>query len=255
MFVRLVLAGGLNAGMVAEIKQGYYLVGRDQECQIRPESPSVSDRHCLLQHQDKYFRVFVLDSESPTRVNHKRLAPRKWVRLNHGDMLQVGNVPFLVAITQQDPLLPVGAGIQPSSSPRKKRPQRPSDGVKDFAIRDTAELEVDIAQEQTSQPSRTVEHRAGSAQTSRFGRWKESEKPSKQEQERPARQEPEKAPTDTKANKPPRSSSPDFGHRRADWPLLLACFMVVIAMGAVAYGAYHFLSGSSSDVRVLQEID
>ena len=147
MFVRLVLAGGLNAGMVAEIKKGYYLVGRDQECQIRPESPSVSGRHCLLQHQDKNFRVFVLDSESPTRINHQLVAPRKWVLLNHGDMLQVGNVPFLVAITQQDPLLPVGAGMQPSSTKpnvQKKHPQRSSDGAKDFAISDTAELEIDV---------------------------------------------------------------------------------------------------------------
>ena len=48
MTVKLILATGSHAGMEETLKPGYYMIGRHEQCQIRPKSRSVSRRHCLL---------------------------------------------------------------------------------------------------------------------------------------------------------------------------------------------------------------
>lgn len=258
MFVRLLLAGGLKAGMVAEIKEGFYLIGRNEECQIRPESTSVSDRHCLLQHQGKYFRAFALDEDSPTLVNHKPLPPKTWVLLNHGDMLQVGNIPFLVTITAQDPSLPVGKPAsqtnQRSTRPKSsvaKEPLAPAKASpEEFAKKDTAEIEIDDIQAAEGAES-TAE--GASTDADRSGRWKRSDK---------AKQKREKKRTDPKANeaqskpkKPPSATMRSFDPLGLRFRKLLAVVTVIAVLGVGAYGAYRFFSDSTPNVRVLQDID
>jgi pSer/pThr/pTyr-binding forkhead associated (FHA) protein len=99
--VRLVLATGSRAGLIAPLQLGYYMIGRHQECQIRPKSRSVSRRHCLLDHQD-IVRVMDLGSTSGTEVNERRLVPHVWQELHHGDMLRCGRILFLVSIDEPE---------------------------------------------------------------------------------------------------------------------------------------------------------
>ncbi len=96
--VRLVVGEGTHAGVSAEIRVGLYLIGRHQECQIRPKSQSVSDRHCLVQHQAGTARVIDLGSEFGTYVKETQLAPMVWTVLNHGDRLRCGKYWFDVVI-------------------------------------------------------------------------------------------------------------------------------------------------------------
>jgi pSer/pThr/pTyr-binding forkhead associated (FHA) protein len=98
LVVGLVVATGSHAGVTAEIKEGIYMIGRDRECQIRPKSQSVSDRHCLVQHQSAVVRVFDLDSDEGTFVNDQSIAPKTWTLLNHGDRLRCGRYCFEVII-------------------------------------------------------------------------------------------------------------------------------------------------------------
>ena len=100
--VRLVAGAGTHAGTFAEIREGIYMIGRDRECQIRPKSHSVSDRHCLVQHRSGVVRAFDLDSEAGTFINNDRLPPKTWRLLNHGDRLRCGKYWFDVAIYLQD---------------------------------------------------------------------------------------------------------------------------------------------------------
>ncbi len=103
LVVRLIVGEGANAGVHADIREGFYMIGRDRECQIRPKSRSVSERHCLVQHAANTVRVFDLDSEEGTYVNDEQLPPQKWRVLDHGDRLRCGRYWFEVAIYQPVP--------------------------------------------------------------------------------------------------------------------------------------------------------
>lgn len=105
MKVKLILATGSHAGIEEWLKQGYYMIGRHKECQIRPKSRSVSRRHCLLKHSPKGVGAFDLGSTNGTRVNDRPLKPNQWVSLSDGDQLQCGKVLFKVSVdlSQQVP--------------------------------------------------------------------------------------------------------------------------------------------------------
>ncbi len=96
--VHLVLSSGSNAGLVAPIQPGYYLIGRHPECQIRPKTRSVSRRHCLLHHDESGFRVIDLDSTSGTRINEEKIESKRWYALDDGDELRLGRASFTVSI-------------------------------------------------------------------------------------------------------------------------------------------------------------
>lgn len=86
---------------------GYYLVGRDSECQIRPKSSSIADRHCLLEHRGNMLRVFDLESPTGTFVNNEALPPHQWRFLKNQDRLRCGKLEFVVSIEQSsDTALP-----------------------------------------------------------------------------------------------------------------------------------------------------
>nr|WP_255713037.1 FHA domain-containing protein [Rhodopirellula sp. JC740] len=100
---QLILATGSRAGLVAPIHTGYYMIGRDRECQIRPKSRSVSRRHCLLHWEipdgsPPRFRIFDLDSTSGTRVDGTRIPKRTWVELVDGAELRCGKIAFELTI-------------------------------------------------------------------------------------------------------------------------------------------------------------
>ncbi|QEG02106.1 Glycogen accumulation regulator GarA [Stieleria maiorica] len=100
MSVELIITQGSNAGTAAPIHQGYYLVGRLKECQIRPKSRSVSRRHCLLLHNEDGFGALDLKSTRGTYVNGTKLVPHQWCVLADGDELRFGKVVFKVSVKQ-----------------------------------------------------------------------------------------------------------------------------------------------------------
>ena len=114
MSVELIITQGSIAGSPAPIHQGYYLVGRLPECQIRPKSKSVSRRHCLLLHNKDGFGALDLKSTRGTHVNGTRLEPHRWCVLNDGDEIRFGKVAFSVSIKQ-----PALAANRPADHPRE----------------------------------------------------------------------------------------------------------------------------------------
>ncbi|MEM8666368.1 MAG: FHA domain-containing protein [Planctomycetota bacterium] len=99
MTARLVLAVGSHAGLEAPLQNGYYMIGRHSECQIRPKSRSVSRRHCLLFAQKGELQVRDLGSASGTKVNDRRMEGNLWFPLRDGDELRCGKVVFQVSMT------------------------------------------------------------------------------------------------------------------------------------------------------------
>lgn len=92
----VVMSEGKTSGQAIPIKLSQYLIGRDQQCHLRPASPLISKRHCVLITRNA--RVFIrdFDSTNGTFVNEERVAGQR--ELKDGDVLKVGPITFRVQI-------------------------------------------------------------------------------------------------------------------------------------------------------------
>lgn len=124
MDFKLKVLDGKNAGHLIAINVKRFLIGRAEDCQLRPGSELVSRHHCALLREDGYVGVRDFGSRNGTFVNDQRIAGEQ--ELHAGDRLQVGPLRFEV-------LLDVAVG-------GKKRP--PVADLKEAAVR-TAETKTD----------------------------------------------------------------------------------------------------------------
>jgi predicted component of type VI protein secretion system len=98
MQVKLSVLAGTHAGKEISLKDEKFVVGRSEECQLRPKSESVSRRHCVFVQKDG--RVFLADlkSRNGTFVNDVRLEPEKAKHLKTGDRIRIGQLDFQIFI-------------------------------------------------------------------------------------------------------------------------------------------------------------
>ncbi len=98
MQVKLSVLAGTHAGKEISLKDEKFVVGRSEECQLRPKSESVSRRHCVFVQKDG--RVFLADlkSRNGTFVNDVRLEPEKAKLLKTGDRIRIGQLDFQIFI-------------------------------------------------------------------------------------------------------------------------------------------------------------
>lgn len=142
---RLVLSTGSRAGLRAPIHPGFYLIGRDKNCQIRPKTRSVSRVHCLLyfgvdrplplddpsgemlslaqdtEETNGQFYVIDLNSTSGTKIDGEKIEPRKWVEIGSGAELRCGKMAWRVVV---EPCEKAIAAVNPgaSNSPGSQAP-------------------------------------------------------------------------------------------------------------------------------------
>jgi pSer/pThr/pTyr-binding forkhead associated (FHA) protein len=92
----LVMTAGKLEGQVIEIKLPQFLIGRDQQCHLRPASALISKRHCaLIQRDDKAF-IRDFGSTNGTFVNDDRVEGER--ELKHDDQLKIGPIMFVVRL-------------------------------------------------------------------------------------------------------------------------------------------------------------
>jgi predicted component of type VI protein secretion system len=96
MKVRLKILSGAHAGMKFGIPAPLCLIGREQQCYVRPKSQAVSSRHCVLYVQDGKAFVGDLASRNGTFVNGRRIG--RECELRDGDELRVGPFVFQVCL-------------------------------------------------------------------------------------------------------------------------------------------------------------
>jgi len=95
MVAKLVVATGKNAGKTIALKRTRLLIGRADECDIRPLSDEVSRRHCAVIVEPEGISVEDLRSRNGTFVNGKRIEAR--TLLADGDMLRIGSLELKVS--------------------------------------------------------------------------------------------------------------------------------------------------------------
>jgi pSer/pThr/pTyr-binding forkhead associated (FHA) protein len=106
-----ILAGPLT-GQILPIQRAKFLIGREEDCQLRPESEFISRHHCVLLLDDYTLRIRDLGSKNGTFVNGRRIGSGVTILL-HDDVVAIGEITFQINLDQ-----PPDPGTQgPASSP------------------------------------------------------------------------------------------------------------------------------------------
>ncbi|MEK6239479.1 MAG: FHA domain-containing protein [Planctomycetales bacterium] len=88
---------GSHIGEVLKISREKFLIGRADECHLRPNSERISRHHCLIQVGSGTATVRDLGSRNGTLVNGEATSGEH--ELKKGDTLEVGPLAFEVSIT------------------------------------------------------------------------------------------------------------------------------------------------------------
>jgi pSer/pThr/pTyr-binding forkhead associated (FHA) protein len=261
LVVSLIVGFGTHAGVSADIREGIYMIGRDRECQIRPKSHSVSERHCLVQHHSETVRVFDLESEKGTFVNDVRLQPKTWQILNHGDRLRCGKYWFDVAIYLREPQVKLSqlddgsideSGEQASDESidvASMEVESESRAASDYSLMDESDFAMDEFT-QSSQPSQSSS---------------KAKSPSKEDVAPPT--SPASTGTKPAPTKPTRLPKPKITHKSSSsgWQFSLnlsgpdslkvwvACIAMVATVGYLGWSLYDLKIGNQP--KIVRGID
>ncbi|HRX79495.1 MAG TPA: FHA domain-containing protein [Pirellulaceae bacterium] len=98
MQVKLKVLAGKNSGRELPVPVKRFLIGRGDDCHMRPKSEAISRNHCaiLINEDDDEVVIRDLNSRNGTYLNGERLAADQ--SLESGDHLQIGRLEFEIII-------------------------------------------------------------------------------------------------------------------------------------------------------------
>lgn len=111
--VELKVLEGRQQGKLIPLNVRQFLIGREQDCHLRPNSDLVSRHHCVFTVDDFTVRLRDLGSTNGTFVNGERIQGQ--VMLKPGDNVLVGKLSFEIVV-REAAAVAVGAG-KPGSGP------------------------------------------------------------------------------------------------------------------------------------------
>lgn len=97
MEVKLVVTNGKQAGTKISIKGNSLLIGRGEECNLRPQSSLVSRKHCRIEIAEGAVAIEDFGSTNGTFLNDNRIEGRH--DLHNGDQVRVGMLTFEVQLS------------------------------------------------------------------------------------------------------------------------------------------------------------
>jgi pSer/pThr/pTyr-binding forkhead associated (FHA) protein len=97
---KLKVVGGRHHGKIIPLATRKFLIGREQDCHLRPNSELVSRHHCALWVDDFAVRVRDLGSTNGTYVNNARVRGEQV--LGAGDHIRVGKLDFELLVGELD---------------------------------------------------------------------------------------------------------------------------------------------------------
>jgi pSer/pThr/pTyr-binding forkhead associated (FHA) protein len=143
----LKVVGGKQDGNLIPLSTKKFLIGREQDCHLRPGSESVSRHHCAINIDDFGVRIRDLGSSNGTLVNGTRIIGAQEVRA--GDRIKIGSLEFELLVSSEG--VPVGADESTSET---------AFSLNDFEldeVNDTAVMSGDTAVIDTRQTKEPIE--------------------------------------------------------------------------------------------------
>lgn len=138
MQVALKVIEGKQTGTLIPLNREKFLIGREEDCQLRPNSDLVSRHHCVIAIDDFTVRIRDLGSTNGTFVNNQRITTQ--VVLKQSDQIRIGKLAFEMQIQIEAAKAPAPQAVpEPVAidytqrSPVSGEPSG-SDTVADFAI-------------------------------------------------------------------------------------------------------------------------
>lgn len=107
MVAKLIVASGKSAGRSITLKHGKLLIGRAEECGIRPLGEEVSRRHCAVVEDAGSVTVEDLKSRNGTYVNGVKISAK--VTVADGDIVRVGPLELKVSCAAPAAAAPAAA--------------------------------------------------------------------------------------------------------------------------------------------------
>jgi predicted component of type VI protein secretion system len=96
MEVNLIVANGKQLGKKIPVLSPKFLIGRGEECHLRPQSSLVSRKHCIILIEADSAAIEDLGSTNGTFVNNEKLEQRR--ELKTGDRIKVGMLAMEVQL-------------------------------------------------------------------------------------------------------------------------------------------------------------
>lgn len=106
MDMKLRVLEGKNAGQEIPVSGQRFLIGRAEDCHLRPGSELISRHHCAILVEEGYIGVRDFGSKNGTYVNDERVVGER--ELKAGDHLTIGHLQFEIHVAHR-----VGAKKQP----------------------------------------------------------------------------------------------------------------------------------------------
>jgi pSer/pThr/pTyr-binding forkhead associated (FHA) protein len=96
MDLKLRVLEGKNAGREIPVPNNKFLIGRAEDCHLRPGSDLISRHHCVLLVEEGYIGVRDFGSKNGTYVNDERVSGER--ELKAGDRLAIGPLKFEIHV-------------------------------------------------------------------------------------------------------------------------------------------------------------
>lgn len=97
MEIQLVVASGSKKGLVIPINSPKFIIGRAEDCHLKPRSELISRYHCTIISEDGYAAVRDLASKNGVYINGERVSLES--ELKNGDQLSIGPLEFTVQLS------------------------------------------------------------------------------------------------------------------------------------------------------------
>lgn len=97
MQLKLKILKGSHAGEVLKVTREKFIIGRDEDCHLRPNSDRVARQHCVIQLHAGSATIRDMGSKDGTFVNGERILGE--YELKKGDRIEVGPLSFEASFT------------------------------------------------------------------------------------------------------------------------------------------------------------
>ncbi len=99
MEVKLKVLRGPHQGKEIPLRESKFLIGRSEDCHLRPNSDMISRHHCVIMVDGSYIEIRDFGSKNGTYVNGERVTAA--CELRPGDTLSVGPLEFEIVVLQR----------------------------------------------------------------------------------------------------------------------------------------------------------